>query len=60
MTIELSTEQLRRLSDDGTIRVFLDKSEQFTEIAVEDLDITLSELAAGTPGHTPNGIEIRY
>ena len=60
MTIELSTDQLRCLSEDGRIRIFEGHSEEYTEIVAADLDISLGELAAGKVAHTPEGVEVRY
>lgn len=60
MVIELSTDQLRRLAEDGMIRIFEGHSEEYTEITATDLDISLGELAAGQAAHTSEGVEVRY
>lgn len=60
MVIELSTDQLRCLSEEGYIRIFEGHSEEYTEIVAEDLDISLGELAAGKTAHTSEGVQVRY
>lgn len=60
MVIELSTDQLRRLAEDGSIRLFKAGSEQYLEISREDLDISLTELASGKEAQTSKGTRVRY